>query len=166
MKFLASLLVTCATIPHSLELVSANAPTSAGFASLDQSNASREEDRARKFTNSVAPANAVTQKWRYGHKTKDYSGCTTDHDSKPWIMLNAYQSGGERSYYWIFMTQGVHIGTCLKDWTYYAKDGKYVLAQIEGYSTIMGDKVPWCPLPRYRPKGKQGYEWEYCKCDE
>jgi hypothetical protein len=166
MKLIASVVVACVTISHSLALVTATNGTSPDFTSSDQSNASHPVRRALWNTDCVPPANSVTGNWRYGVMGTPHTGCTFDHDTVPWIMLNAYRTGGG-SAYWRYVSDEADLVNCLKDWTYYGSDGQWVIAKIQGYTTTLGDKrkKPWCPLLRYQPKsGRQGYQWEYCQC--
>lgn len=92
--------------------------------------------------------------------------CDPRKEDAPWTMLNAYRSGGEKGFTWRHVKDNDDTSGCLKDWTYYKKDGVTVIAKIDGYTTTIGDKdeKPWCPLAVYRKGGVRGYQWDFCTC--
>jgi hypothetical protein len=84
---------------------------------------------------------------------------------KPWSMLKSYRSGGTENVHWKY-TDNENDRECLQDWTWYAEDGKQLLAKIEGRTTLDSAKRRWCALPVYRSGGLEGYQRKYCNCSE
>jgi hypothetical protein len=85
-------------------------------------------------------------------------------DYESWTMRAAYRSGGTETIHWMY-TDDPDDPSCLKDWQWYAEDGKRLVTTIRGRTTLEGATGRlWCALPVYRSGGVVGRQWKWCVC--
>jgi hypothetical protein len=110
------------------------------------------------------PANAFGKWWYNTRSDGPYVYNGSDGELR-WAMLNSYRSGGTINVHWKY-TNDPHDLECLYDWSYYAQDGKQLIAEISGSITWERDTRSWCALPVYRSGGVKGNQWDWCSCSE
>jgi hypothetical protein len=100
--------------------------------------------------------------WYYNTKSSNSIAETTTEGSpdKPWCMLPAYFSGGTEGLHWKY-TNDKNDPECLTNWTYYDKEGKVILANIDRLTEEGSIGRPWCGLPVYKSGGVENKAWKF-----